>query len=45
MKATIARNEDIEKLANFLATCNVEKSQNIGYIGSNAQSLKKINNF
>lgn len=39
MKATIARNEDIEKLANFLATCNVEKSQNIGYIGSNAQEI------
>lgn len=39
MTAIIARNEDIEQLANFLATCNAHNVQNIGYIGSNKEEI------
>lgn len=39
MTANIARNEDIEKLADFLANCNAQKKQNIGYIGNKKEEI------
>jgi len=39
VEAVIATREDIEQLAIFLANCNSIKTQNIGYVGYNVESL------